>query len=623
MAVIREPALRDPLRPIEPLIAVDRDAVFPHQVLENLLGDVRLEDPHGAFGAIDRRCPLALVAVLFAGLPRPGARLVVVLPDAMVELAGQAPNHRLVARVREAEAAAREAAEMAIGRHDDDRLAHQPRLHRGGDGRGRPPVDDQIVLCRRLRGDRAGKQQKQRGAEDQSHGDIIDRTGQPRRICRRFGFRGIVRHHRQQGEDATMLRCAACLLLALGTGLTWVSARQPTRVVENLARGVVALRTSENAVYVSWRLLGTESPDIAFNVYRRSGGTPPVRLNAQPLRATTDFVDAAADVARPHTYMVRAVERGNELAASTPFVVPAGASIQPFLTVPLQRPEGGEVAVPAGVATGKYTYNANDASVGDLDGDGEYEIVLKWEPSNARDTASPGLSGPVLLDAYRLDGTRLWRINLGRNIRAGAHYTQFVVYDFDGDGRAEIACKTADGTLDGQGRVIGSAEKDYRSLTVATDAPPVPAGDRRFGKVLAGPEYLTVFDGRSGAALATATYVPGREPQDGWGGIGGNGGSDDNGNRVDRFLAGVAYLDGQLPSLLMARGYYGRSVIAAWDWRGGTLTERWVFDSGSAPPPYPNPQASPVLGTGQPQPRHRRRGRRRQGRDRLRRDGRG
>jgi len=205
----------------------------------------------------------------------------------------------------------------------------------------------------------------------------------------------------------------------------------------------------------------------------------------------------------------------------------------------------------------------------------------------------------VLLDAYRLDGTRLWRIDLGRNIRAGAHYTQFIVYDLDGDGRAELACKTADGTVDGRGRVIGDASKDYRSLEVQTDGLRVQdAADRRYGKVLAGPEYLTIFDGLTGAALVTTAYVPGREPQDGWGGVGGNGGTDNNGNRVDRFLAGVAYVDGRLPSLIMARGYYGRSVLAAWDWRRGQLTSRWVFDSGSAPPPYPNPAASPYSGQG-------------------------
>lgn len=369
--------------------------------------------------------------------------------------------------------------------------------------------------------------------------------------------------------------------------------------MEHLGRGVVAVRSSETAVYVGWRLLGTDPAEVAFNVYRSTDGGAPSRLNEKPHAVTTDFVDTTADLSRANVYTVRPVRAGRELAATAPATLRANPPIQQFLTVPLQRPAGGAVEVPTGARTADYTYSPNDSSVGDLDGDGEYELVVKWDPSNARDTASPGLSGRVLLDAYRLDGTRLWRIDLGRNIRAGAHYTQFIVYDLDGDGRAELACKTADGTVDGRGRVIGDASKDYRSLEVPTHGMQVKdPGDRRYGKVLAGSEYFTIFDGLTGAALATTAYVPGREPQDGWGGIGGNGGTDNNGNRVDRFLAGVAYLDGRLPSVIMARGYYGRSVIAAWDWRRGQLTSRWVFDSGSAPPPYPNPAASPYSGQG-------------------------
>jgi rhamnogalacturonan endolyase len=368
--------------------------------------------------------------------------------------------------------------------------------------------------------------------------------------------------------------------------------------MENLGRGVVVVRQAEASAYVGWRLLGTDPAAIGFNLYKAAGSGRPVRLNRLPLTKTTDFVDTALDPAVENTYTVRVVVGGRELAPSASFVLPANAPVQQFLKVPLQQPAGGEAPGPSG-APARYTYNANDASAGDLDGDGEYEIVLKWDPSNARDTASRGVSGHVILDAYKLNCTRLWRIDLGRNIRAGAHYTQFIVYDLDGDGRAEVACKTADGTIDGRGKVLGDGAKDYRSLVEPTDGLRVAsAADARFGKVLAGPEYFTIFDGLTGAALATADYIPGREPQDGWGGIGGNGGSDNNGNRVDRFLAGVAYLDGRLPSVLMARGYYGRSVIAAWDWRGGKLTSRWVFDSGSAPPPYPNPAASPYSGQG-------------------------
>ena len=388
----------------------------------------------------------------------------------------------------------------------------------------------------------------------------------------------------------TVLLACTCLLLSSE------ALAQP--VMENLGRGVVAVRSGEKSAYVGWRLLATDPEGIAFNLYRAAGDGRPARLNEVPLTTTTDFVDATFDPAVVNRYTVRGVVAGKELNPSTPFVLPANAPIQQFLTVPLQRPAGGKVAGPSGALT-DYTYNANDASAADLDGDGEYEVVLKWDPSNSRDTASSGISGHVILDAYKLDGTRLWRIDLGRNIRAGAHYTQFIVYDLDGDGRAEVACKTADGTIDGRGKVVGDATKDYRSLVEPTDGLRIAsAADPRFGKILAGPEYFTIFDGMSGAALATVDYIPGREPQDGWGGIGGNGRTDATGNRVDRFLAGVAYLDGRLPSVVMARGYYGRTVLAAWDWRGRTLRSRWVFDSGSAPPPYPNPAASPFSGQG-------------------------
>jgi rhamnogalacturonan endolyase len=260
-----------------------------------------------------------------------------------------------------------------------------------------------------------------------------------------------------------------------------------------------------------------------------------------------------------------------------------------YLTIPLQPPPAG--VSPDGTA---YTYTANDASVGDLDGDGRYEIILKWDPTNSKDNAFGGYAGNVFIDAYRLDGQRLWRIDLGRNIRAGAHYTQFVVADFDGDGRAEMAVKTADGTVDGAGRVIGDASADWRETggerpnADRTGSVVRPDGARVAplqGRILRGPEHLTIFEGRTGRALATAPYNPARHPAthsptaeqmtELWG--------DSFGNRSDRYLAGAAYLDGRLPSAVMARGYYGRSTIAAWDWRGGKLTQRWFFDSNQAP----------------------------------------
>jgi rhamnogalacturonan endolyase len=336
-------------------------------------------------------------------------------------------------------------------------------------------------------------------------------------------------------------------------------------LMEKLNRGVVAVRSTSTQIYVGWRLLGTDPANVAFNVYRAADGGAPVKLNATPLTTTTNYVDEAADFTTANAYTVRAVLGDVEQAPSEAFTVPANAAIRQYLSVPIQPPPSGTVTAPG---TGNYTYSANDASVGDLDGDGQYDIVLKWDPSNSRDTASTGYSGNCILDGYKMDGTRLWRIDLGRNIRAGAHYTQFIVYDLDGDGRAEIACKTADGTIDGLGNVIGDPTVDWRSHASGT-----------LGRVLAGPEYFTIFDGLTGKALATTTYIPGRDPINGWGGIGGNGNNDSVGNRVDRFLACVAYLDGVRPSVVMCRGYYGRSVLAAWDWRNGELTSRWVFDS--------------------------------------------
>ena len=292
--------------------------------------------------------------------------------------------------------------------------------------------------------------------------------------------------------------------------------------MERLSRGVVAVRTSGSQVYVGWRLFGTDASGTAFNLYRSSNGGAAQLLNGTPLTGSTNFVDTSAPTTQSNAYFVRAVVNGIEQAASASFTLPANAPTQQYLEIPLQIPPGG--TTPSGES---YTYTANDLSVGDLDGDGELEYVLKWDPTNAKDNSQSGYTGNVFLDAYELNGTRLWRIDLGRNIRAGAHYTQFMVYDFDGDGRAEVMCKTADGTRSGTGQVIGNASADHRNSS---------------GYILAGPEFLTVFNGQTGAVLATANYVPARGNVGDWG--------DTYGNRVDRFLAGVAYLDGQRPSAI-------------------------------------------------------------------------
>lgn len=309
---------------------------------------------------------------------------------------------------------------------------------------------------------------------------------------------------------------------------------------EQLGRGVIAVRQDASAVIVSWRYLSSDSMDESFDVYRDGQ-----KLNTHPLQNETFFKDNYTG-STAALYTVKAIKGHTESSYQLPENAPLG-----YLNIPLVRPESG--VTPAGDV---YTYSPNDASIGDVDGDGEYEIILKWDPSNAHDNAHDGYTGPVLLDCYKLNGQHLWRINLGKNIRAGAHYTQFMVFDFDGDGRAEVVVKTGDGTIDGIGKVIGDARADYRADN---------------GRILSGPEYLTIFNGLTGAAMQTVDYVPERGDLMGWG--------DTRANRSDRFLACVAYLDGVHPSVVMCRGYYTRTVLAAYDWDGKELRQRWVFDS--------------------------------------------
>ncbi|GAB2925935.1 rhamnogalacturonan lyase [Streptomyces mayteni] len=316
---------------------------------------------------------------------------------------------------------------------------------------------------------------------------------------------------------------------------------RPLAQLENLDRGLVSVYTGSGNL-VSWRFLASDPDNVAFNLYR--GDT----LVASNITGATNYFHSGAP--NSADYRVRAVVNGTEQAFS-PHAIQFRSG---YYDVPIQRPAGG--TTPDGVA---YTYEANDGSVGDLDGDGTLEIILKWQPTNAKDNSQSGYTGNTIIDGYTLSGQRLWRIDLGRNIRSGAHYTQFQVFDYDGDGSAEVVMKTADGTVSGTGQVIGSSSADHRNSS---------------GYVLAGPEYLTVFSGRNGAALATTDYVPARGTVSSWG--------DNYGNRVDRFLAGTAYLDGDRPSIIMARGYYTRTVIAAWDWRNGQLTRRWTFDTNSS-----------------------------------------
>ena len=335
------------------------------------------------------------------------------------------------------------------------------------------------------------------------------------------------------------------------------------RQMEAIDRGLLVSNVGKSGMLVSWRLLGTESSDTEFNLYR--DGT---KIASIGKTAGTNYLDTAGKVTSQYT--VAAVVGGKEGSKSAPSLVLDSSIVDhgksfPYKVLKLDRPASQVMPDSANTVCGYYP---DDMSVGDLDGDGEYELIVKWFPDNFKDNSQSmvgSYTGTVFLDAYKLDGKKLWRISLGRNIRAGAHYTPFQVYDYDGDGKAEIVMKTGDGTIDGKGKVIGDSSKDYRNAS---------------GMIITGPEYLTVFRGSDGAEITTIDYVPSRDIRNfgSYDSLGLNWG-DTYGNRCDRFLSATAYLDGVHPSLIIARGYYTAAYVVTYDFDGKNLKQRWFHKS--------------------------------------------
>ena len=341
----------------------------------------------------------------------------------------------------------------------------------------------------------------------------------------------------------------------------------PISQMEKLDRGLVALpANSGSGNFVSWRFLGTDDNNARFDLVR-NGTTIASDLEV------TNYKDASGNSSSE--YQVITKVNGEVISTSDP--VKAWGDV--YKKLKLDRPAKGALG---------GTYSPNDCSVGDVDGDGEYELFVKWDPNNSKDNSQSDKTDNVYIDCYKFDGTKLWRIDLGVNIRAGAHYTQFQVYDYDGDGKAEMMCKTAPGTKDGLGNYVNQAATNDKIKT----ADNTKDWRTSAGRINGGHEYLTVFNGETGAAIHTIAYYPNRNAKPelseaagsyNWDDRSGKNDKGDYGNRGERYLAATAYLDGpdHNPSGIFCRGYYTFAHIWAVDFDGQQLKTRWLHSSDS------------------------------------------
>lgn len=325
-----------------------------------------------------------------------------------------------------------------------------------------------------------------------------------------------------------------------------------THQKEKPGRGFIAIGLENGHAALSWRFLEKDDPDITFDLYRQTGKGKSVKLNHYPITNATWYRDSTDNTHQNNTYVLK---KSGDTATLAQYQLTPQLAQKPYLSIHMQPVSGDQ----------EWLYAPNDASAGDLDGDGDYELVIKRE-NGGFDNSHRGLChGTTLLEAYELNGTFLWRVDLGPNIRQGAHYTWFMVFDMDGDGMAEVAVRTSEGTRFGDGNLIGDTDQDGK-----TDYVDRNPESKTYGMILEGPEFLSVIEGRSGREMARAPYISRGAP----GGFG-----DTEGNRSDRFLGGMGYFDGQQPSILICRGYYAKTVLEAWDYRQGILSRKWVFST--------------------------------------------
>lgn len=347
-----------------------------------------------------------------------------------------------------------------------------------------------------------------------------------------------------------------------------------TRQMEKLDRGLIAIKT-DGGVYLSWRLFdsednifGSADKNMSFNVYRDG-------KKISEVATKTNYVDSTVGTNYSVAPVINGVE-GEKCDAVTVYN-------NSYFDIPLSKPDDETIYDPSGNELATYSFFPADCSTGDVDGDGEYEIIVKWT-SSERDVGSPGdpaYSGTVHLAAYKLDGTKLWNndIELGKNVYSSAHTVQFLVYDFDGDGKSEVMCQTSLGSKDGQGKYVSNAAQTDEEIKAITDEENSTADYRGYGRITEGKEFLTVFNGETGVAMDTINLPTTRGSENGvdYG--------DNFGNRSNRFVSDVAYLDGEKPYAICLRGYYfgrngkQRTSIAGISWDGTALSPTYRFDT--------------------------------------------
>lgn len=347
------------------------------------------------------------------------------------------------------------------------------------------------------------------------------------------------------------------LLLALLAVVLCESVSAKLPVKEKLNRAPVAVKTSQG-ILVSWRYLNADG-DATFSLYRN--GT----LVKSGIAGVTNYLDADGNPG--DTYKVESSMGGEAVCTAWDNM---------FTKITIPRPAARMSK--DGILKGEY--RPDDISVGDVDGDGDYELVVKWLPNNQRDPGEDGAASATYIDCYEMDGTQKWRIDVGDGVRSGHHTTQFLVYDFDGDGKAEVIFKTAPDSKDGLGNYVTQAG----NATIKAIEPSTVTVNSE-GRVTQGAEFLTVFNGETGAAMHTIFYTPSRSMSDfpysdtsyssSWG--------DDSYNYGERYNAAVAYLDGvnNLPSAILQRGYMTACYIWAVDWNGTALKTRWLHKGSS------------------------------------------